>query len=575
MRYLYGDSSAFPLNDNFIETLSSGTDAAVALLEADAALDKAKRVSAEATKKATTELADIDAISRRMEAALTETDAYSKATKKVAHDVHQSAKQQFELARASIKRWRTATLTEAANECGAAAIMAPLHHFLLKHQLPYTSWGLRWKSGQGEEPVQAQVYAIMQRGLTATLAVGIPKKHPWAQSVRVAVLEKKLCIQMKRKGLFGKERLRDEHLDRYWITRVTSTADRDALILSKKAKDPSDGLRISFREGDAKRVMIVRIDENEVPTSEPVLLEGIDAALVQRLWNRVEETITNLVEHRSHLLVATIYGKSITEVERPATVAVAIIKAIAPLVRDMKRHSQTREELCLKRELGDGRREELFISHAEIRNKWARLTQKRQVLFTEYGIGQPERTSELHSAVPSKRPERIAQPQPTPTPASQPAPAPTPTLQPAPTPAPQPAPTPPSVVLPPPAQRAVELDMAIEVELEPMPANSSPAAYDYAAPPQQDWRHSSYDPRRAGFKSSAPPPPLQSSPPLSSVPSADQTATAPGIHALTAPPRQLNANETPPSERPPSSSRRPIFELPPPSVPSPRRVIAS
>src|SRR5690606_19224729 len=171
----------------------------------------------------------------------------------------------------------------------------------------------------------------------------------------------------------GKDKLCDEQLDKYYITRVTRTSEREMMVLSKKPKDPSPGLRISLREGDKKRVTIVRIDESDNPIGEMVGLVGSNADTVQRLWAHVKRTIGDLIRHRAQLLAASLNGKSILELETPAPVAEVIVQSVAPLIRDMNRHSRTPGELQLKRDLGDGRREELFISHDEIIRKYSHL----------------------------------------------------------------------------------------------------------------------------------------------------------------------------------------------------------
>jgi hypothetical protein len=393
MRYLYGDSTSFPLNENFIETLVAATDTCVALLEADEALQRARKTADDANAVAMAELGDIDHLSQRVARSLAQRDRLSKATGRVAAQVAEAAERQFERAREGVKAWREATIQKANEGCGPAAVMAPLHTFLVRHQLPYTVWGLRWKAGMGDEPVQAQVYAIMQRGLTATLAVDIPRKHFWSQPVRVAQLERKLTVSLPHKGWFGREKLRAVNLDRYYITRVTRTTEREALVLSRRAKEPSAGLRIVLREMERKRVTVQRIGADEQALGEPMALEGLDAVMVQRLWSRVEDTVADLVAHRSQLLQASLYGKAVHDLDTPATVSVAVISAVAPLVRDMQRHSRTAGELQLKRDLGDGRREELFIAHEDLVRKWSRLSAENQTLFDEFGLQRAGRPS--------------------------------------------------------------------------------------------------------------------------------------------------------------------------------------
>ena len=64
MRYLYGDSSEFPLNQNFIETAAAATDMAVALLKVDELIVRAKKTTEEANDAARGELADLEELAR-------------------------------------------------------------------------------------------------------------------------------------------------------------------------------------------------------------------------------------------------------------------------------------------------------------------------------------------------------------------------------------------------------------------------------------------------------------------------------------------------------------------------------
>lgn len=412
MRYLYGDSSAFPLNQNFLETLNAATECCCALLKVEEAKGNASKVADQASSAAIKELADIDQLVQRVEKALKQRDHLSNATAKVVEQVAASAKGQFDRARDGIQAWRDGTIRKAQQGCGPADIMAPIHRFLVKHELPYSSWGLRWKSGQGEEPVQAQVYAIMQRGLTATLGVAIPARHLWAQPIRVGQLEPGIIIQLMGKNWLGKEKMLDESLDKYFITRVTRTSERHALILSRKAKEASDQLRLSLREEDVKRITVQRIDDDEHPVGDALTLTGQDAQQVKRLWRQVEESICDLVHYRSQLLAATLYNKRVTEIESPATIAVSIIQSIAPLVRDLKRHSRAPNELQLKRDLGDGRREELFIDQREITGKYGVLSPKHQQLFDCFGLSKARVPEAQPSQPQASQPGRAAPSQP-------------------------------------------------------------------------------------------------------------------------------------------------------------------
>lgn len=575
MRYLYGDSSAFPLNQNFIVTLAAATDCAVALLKVDEALTRSHGVAERANTAAMKEFADIDQLMQRIDTSLAQRDHLSNATAKVVEQVAATAKGQFDKAKDGIRSWRDGTIRKSQRGCGPADMMAPIHRFMVKHELPYTSWGLRWKAGKADEPVQAQVYAIMQRGLTATLSVAIPPKHLWAQPVRVRQLEEGASIKLVGKNWLGKEKLRDEALDKMYVTRITRTSERHMFVLNKKPKEPSEGLKIVLREGDMKRITITRVDEDENAISDPATVDGSDAQLVKRLWRAMEETIADLVRHRHQLLAASMTGNRVTDLDTPAPVATAIIQSIAPLVRDMKRHSRTPGELQLKRDLGDGRREELFISEKEIVTKYAGLEPKNQALFDAMGLtrtqvpaerpSQPRRAEVMmtrdemmmsREVIPSQ-PGRMASGQDLP----------------------EAKLATPSELLPPPLSEGSRPVMNAFPSAHPPSMSRSQSSFPPAPvsvpvpsrspvsashPPPRPVVRSEVAPAGTGPSTFPPPPALPSSLPAPTQPPKRRTKSQP--------PRSPVPQSTPPSraERaaPPSGE---VFRLPPPTVPPPKR----
>jgi hypothetical protein len=66
-----------------------------------------------------------------------------------------------------------------------------------------------------------------------------------------------------------------------------------------------------------------------------------------------------------------------------------LIDAVAPLVRELVLRSPSADELCLKRDVGDGRREEVFIPVSAITDKIALLPAEQRVCFDPFGISPP------------------------------------------------------------------------------------------------------------------------------------------------------------------------------------------
>ena len=70
MRYLFGDSTPFPLSHNFLETLEMVTDTCVALLHLDADTAASRRASARQRAQTEDDLARLDLLKERVTAEL-------------------------------------------------------------------------------------------------------------------------------------------------------------------------------------------------------------------------------------------------------------------------------------------------------------------------------------------------------------------------------------------------------------------------------------------------------------------------------------------------------------------------
>jgi hypothetical protein len=75
------------------------------------------------------------------------------------------------------------------------------------------------------------------------------------------------------------------------------------------------------------------------------------------------------------------------DVARPGRIAEKLIDLVAPTVRELRRRSAPTGELILKRELGGGRREEIFLRRVELTSQWAALGPGRRTLFDAWGLG--------------------------------------------------------------------------------------------------------------------------------------------------------------------------------------------
>ena len=94
-----------------------------------------------------------------------------------------------------------------------------------------------------------------------------------------------------------------------------------------------------------------------------------------------------------------------------------LVEKMAPVVREIARHSLSPNELVLKRLLDNGRREEIFVSRQELEQKFEGLGDPWRALFVTLGLAEAPRLAlvtqpEQPASVPELAPAPVVVPPP-------------------------------------------------------------------------------------------------------------------------------------------------------------------
>jgi hypothetical protein len=391
MAYLYGDSTPFPLDENFLDTLRDVTEAAAALLRIDGALNLAKERAEEAKRESTREHVRFDGLAaqlgRAMDGAVNDKEVPEAA--KVAQRALSAARAVLESARGEAVSRRDAVLREVERQMADQRALLPkvFETLLSQRQLPGTVWRLRWRASLGEGKAHAQVKGTAPNGLDAVLDLDVPADHLWSKAVRLNAVTKHVSLRLPREGnVFRKEGLAATRLDGWFMTDVEVGPERTTITLRRSASAPSDGIELTVRSQEVAVPSIRKVMRGGVAEGPVITLSGEDVITAERIWKRVADTMRDLESRRSRLAQAVAFGKPLNQIERPAALASMLVDAVAPLAREIRRRSSAPGELTLKRDLGGGRREELFLSTSAVIERFDNLPPSHRLMFDTFGF---------------------------------------------------------------------------------------------------------------------------------------------------------------------------------------------
>jgi hypothetical protein len=303
MKYLYGDATPFPLDENFIDTIGAAVDACVALFQADAEADSKRARAVQVQKIADEELRRLDVIGKAVQAALRPMLAEGKPERPAqaaAHRIVGTAGSTIKNARAGVVRRRDAAMRSAIGDQIGQRVFDAIEHFLLRHQLPRTQWSLRWTGGERPGDARAQALALTPSKLQTTFSIAIPDQRSWSGPMRLATLEPSLILKLQRSGglLRRGPRISKVALHKLYITEIEISGTREGFLLRGSARKPSSGYRVVMFENDQSTPTITRIDAEGRTAGKPMTLAGDDAVALGRLWTSIHRAMYDLLRYR-------------------------------------------------------------------------------------------------------------------------------------------------------------------------------------------------------------------------------------------------------------------------------------
>ena len=405
--YRFGDGTPFPLDENFIDTLTSAVETCTAafmpLTELDARRERAKAGRLEAEK----ELGRLTEFDKNLTNTMTPymaPDRKAQQTQAIAQKTLAAAKQAIQTAKAQTEGRLQALEAQASARTASDAVLHALRPFFDAHQLPNTKWIMSWDV-RGHEP-HADAIATSGR-LTASFTCA---SEPYRQPIRVDTLAEAVIVHMMKKGLLGKAKPAPVELGKYVMVAYERTSNEHVMTLRENPNKVSQGLRFAVNEHGATWQSISPQGDAETEAN-PLDLEDIDG--IRRLADAANKALKDLTLHRA-LVDLSLAGKALTELPEPRVVPMEVLTQLTPLSRTIRERSRVSGELILKRDLAGGRREELFVPRSQLAQQYQRLPQEYRVPFEEMGITSEDTQPAIHLPINMRPPAKAAPPPPPP-----------------------------------------------------------------------------------------------------------------------------------------------------------------
>src|SRR5204863_9063938 len=141
-------------------------------------------------------------------------------------------------------------------------------------------------------------------------------------------------------------------------------------------------------EGGAVRM--ARVDQQEGAGDQTFDVDDDDAGKLLALQVKLAAAAVSLTGHRRRMVDARLEAEPVRTHAKPTLLAERLIANMAPVVQEIAARSQSPGELVLRRLLGGDRREEIFLSKAELKLKLEPLVEGNRALFEPLWANAPQ-----------------------------------------------------------------------------------------------------------------------------------------------------------------------------------------
>ncbi|MEO8179126.1 MAG: hypothetical protein ABI895_09860 [Deltaproteobacteria bacterium] len=385
MSRVYGDSTPFPHDTDYINMLRDSIDCTVRLLSAQHSIFAAMERARAAERARETDVRELNGLFERVQAAVA--PAISEGvdrTVRTAAQIVAGARGMVDGATADLDAQVVAESAQARHIVDKAreTVLHAVEHFMERHAPPRSRFSLQLLASA--ETNAGQITINTPYDLTTTFGVALPNTHAWARPRRISDFTPQLEIRLpKESGWISKRvEMAPTRIERMFISELVFGEHFGVLSLRRgAASGPGYRLRVGLNDSITAAISPLK-DDGSPDQGQPLVLEGKDLTAMVALWRAAADSIRDLPALRRRLVSATFIERPLMELDSPRLLAEAMVADIAPIVVEISKRSGAPGELVLRRTLGEGRREETYCTHAELVDKIRVLPPDLRAVFS-------------------------------------------------------------------------------------------------------------------------------------------------------------------------------------------------
>ncbi len=395
MKYLFGDTTDFSLQRNFLKLLENFTDASAMGISIENRVLELKEKIIDKRRLKNSVLDEMDIFLLTLENAIS--DAVSKS--KQQEIIIQYADKSKEFLKKFIDDGKDKLSDEILQEIDRLEKKVDeadeenrknLASFFI--QDPVRIINKKFALKADAEGYYTKVQVSCEGKIVYVFEIASSEISFWERHVKASdfVMGVEIPARMK-KPFLKKEEVPDiVRIDDYFLNDLVVSGKELEVVFKKKIEKEADRFRLNMNFNDEFEVEVFHAKENEVEKNiqaVPELKSALNTSRLRELGEKILERTNILYPKKSRLESIHLDGKDAIEENIVFELMQNVAELYAPVIADIKKHSPFGEELSLKSEDEKGERSEIYLKKSQVMDKLGSIKDKGRKIYEILGVG--------------------------------------------------------------------------------------------------------------------------------------------------------------------------------------------
>ena len=394
MRFLYGDSTEFQMQIDFLRLLNNFVETSVRTVKFENAVFDLKEMIMDRRRLKNSVTDEMDnfilTVERAIEGAVARSKEqetivkYADKSKEILKKFIEDGKTKF-----SDEIFKEIAQFEKNIEEADEENRKILESFFIYDPIPVA--GKKYIIKAAEKGYSANVRVDCEGGISCLFDIASSESPFWQDHVRARDFLKGIEIPFRMKKPFLKKELVPDivSIDDFFLSDLILSDKELEVVFRKRPDIKAEQFRLKMILKEEFSVDVSHAEENGVEKSinaVPELKNELNMLRLQELGEKILEKTNELYPKKQKLVTIFLEERDVFEENLVFGLMQKVSEIFAPTVAEIKKHSPSGEELSLKSEDEYGTRHEIYLKKSEVKDKLNAIEEKGQKLLEVLGI---------------------------------------------------------------------------------------------------------------------------------------------------------------------------------------------